>query len=92
VSQALRILVRGRVQGVGYRAWAVATARGLGLAGWVRNRQDGSVEILAAGSAAALEELVRACRHGPQAARVADVATSPADPPEGTGFVQAATV
>jgi len=60
----------GRVQGVGYRAWAVETARALGLRGWVRNRRDGSVEVLVAGADEAVTGMVTACRRGPPAARV----------------------
>lgn len=67
---ARRIVVRGRVQGVFYRNWTVATANGLGVRGWVRNRHDGSVEILACGDEAAVEALVEACRRGPEAAQV----------------------
>jgi len=67
---ARRIRVRGRVQGVGYRAWTVDVARGLGLDGWVRNRLNGSVEILAVGPAPAVDALIDRCRQGPPAARV----------------------
>ena len=70
---ATRLLIRGRVQGVGYRAWACGQARRLGLDGWVRNREDGSVELLAAGSASKLAELAELCRRGPPAALVASI-------------------
>jgi acylphosphatase len=65
-----RVRVRGRVQGVWYRAWTVEQALALGLDGWVRNRRDGSVEIVARGTAEAVGELVARCRRGPSAARV----------------------
>lgn len=84
--------ITGRVQGVGYRDWAVWTARGLGLAGWVRNRCDGSVEAVAAGPPDAVDAFIAACRQGPMAARVTDVAVSEADPPAGEGFEWTATV
>jgi acylphosphatase len=67
---AVHIRVEGRVQGVGYRAWTAATARGLGLSGWVRNRRDGAVEALIAGPAADVESMVGRCRRGPPDARV----------------------
>lgn len=67
---AVRLRVRGRVQGVCFRDWTIAAARALGLAGWVRNRADGSVEILASGPADAIETFVAQCRQGPPAARV----------------------
>ncbi|HEV2865409.1 MAG TPA: acylphosphatase [Allosphingosinicella sp.] len=65
-----RLRVHGSVQGVFYRAWTVETARALGLSGWVRNRRDGSVEIVAAGPEEALARLVEACRRGPPSAQV----------------------
>jgi len=68
--KTVRIVVRGRVQGVGYRDWAAREARALRLAGWVRNRLDGSVELLAAGEERALEEFAARCRRGPPVARV----------------------
>ena len=65
-----RLRSPGRVQGVFYRGWSVATARGLGLRGWVRNRSDGSVEMLVAGEPAQVEAMIARCHQGPPAARV----------------------
>jgi acylphosphatase len=65
-----RVVIRGRVQGVGYRVWTEMTALELGLEGWVRNRRDGSVEALFAGSADNIVAVVEACRQGPPGARV----------------------
>jgi acylphosphatase len=62
--------IRGRVQGVFFRNWAMEKARSLEIRGWVRNRQDGSVELLAFGDEDALEALTAACRVGPPAAKV----------------------
>lgn len=76
---ARHLLVRGRVQGVFYRAWAVEQARGLGIAGWVRNLRSGEVEILAIGEDAALAELIGRCRRGPPAAMVVEVAVLDAE-------------
>jgi acylphosphatase len=67
---ARHLVIHGRVQGVFYRGWSVETARGLGLGGWVRNRRDGTVEMLVAGSDAAVEAMIARCREGPPAARV----------------------
>ena len=60
------VTIRGRVQGVGFRAWTELTALERGLEGWVRNRRDGSVEALFVGSADAVAAMVAACRHGPR--------------------------
>jgi len=65
-----RLLIYGRVQGVFYRGWSVATARGLGLRGWVRNRRDGSVEMLVEGDEENVMTMIARCREGPPAARV----------------------
>jgi acylphosphatase len=64
------VVIRGRVQGVGYRAWTEVAALRLGLEGWARNRRDGSVEAVFAGPAEAVTRMVEACRRGPPAARV----------------------
>ncbi len=74
-----RVTIRGRVQGVGYRAWVEHQARVRGLEGWVRNRRDGSVEALLAGPPAIVADTVASCRHGPSSARVDDVTEEPAD-------------
>ena len=71
--------VRGRVQGVGYRDWAIRTARNLGLIGWVRNRSDRSVEALIAGDDTAVAAMIEACSRGPPAARVEEVEVQPAE-------------
>ena len=76
--RAQRLLIRGRVQGVGYRDAAVQAAFELGVCGWVRNRPDGSVEALAQGEPEAIERFVAWCRRGPPLARVADVASTDA--------------
>lgn len=83
---ARQIRVEGRVQGVGFRAWAEAEARALGLTGWVRNEPDGSVLVLAAGPEARVSELIAELHRGPPAARVRDVAVTPAEPPGIAGF------
>jgi acylphosphatase len=69
----IQVIITGRVQGVGYRAWLEYQAVASGLEGWVRNRRDGSVEALFAGNAKVVAEMVALCRHGPPSARVAAV-------------------
>ena len=89
---ASRLTIQGRVQGVGYRWWASETAHRLGLAGWVRNRADGSVEALAIGAPEAIERFVAACRQGPAHAAVTSVDVAPADDDGSAGFDQRATL
>jgi len=72
-TQARRFLVRGRVQGVGFRWFVEREAHILGVAGWVRNNADGSVEVLAMGSSEQLTGLSSRLRSGHRAARVDDV-------------------
>ncbi len=83
---AVRLLISGRVQGVGYRYWTVGTARALGLEGWVRNLADGRVEILALGAPDRIGELERACHAGPPSARVTAVARGEAGDDGSRGF------
>ena len=71
--RTIRLRIAGRVQGVGYRLWAIDTAASLGLRGWVRNRADGAVELLASGTEDAVAAMVGAARQGPAAARVSGV-------------------
>jgi acylphosphatase len=70
-------VIRGHVQGVGYRAFALRRAEALGLAGWVRNRSDGSVEVLVEGPGPDIETFFAHLRHGPPCARVEDVIRGP---------------
>ena len=67
---AVNLVIHGRVQGVFYRDWTVRNARELGLAGWVRNRPDGTVEALVQGDQALVEEMVERMRSGPPRAHV----------------------
>jgi acylphosphatase len=75
-----QVTIRGRVQGVGYRAWVEDQARGRGLDGWVRNRADGRVEALFAGPAEAVADMVALCRRGPPLSRVEAVEDEPVGP------------
>lgn len=70
--------IRGRVQGVGYRAWVAHTAAQRALEGWVRNRRDGSVEAVFAGPADDVTQMIADCRRGPRLARVDAVDDQPA--------------
>jgi acylphosphatase len=75
----LHVTIRGRVQGVGYRAWLEYQATAGGLEGWVRNRRDGTVEAVFAGPPKAVAEIVALCRHGPPSARIDAVLNEPTD-------------
>lgn len=83
-----RVVIGGRVQGVGFRQACADAARGRTVAGWVRNRRDGTVEAVFEGPAAAVETMVGWCRSGPLAARVERVEVNAEEPdPEHTqGF------
>jgi acylphosphatase len=89
---SVRLRIEGRVQGVWYRGWAMAQAQELGLSGWVRNRQDGSVEALVSGPESRLRAMIERCRRGPPAARVDRVLEEPADEPARPGFRQLPTI
>ena len=72
------VTISGRVQGVGYRAWVDEQANARGLEGWVRNRRDGSVEALFAGTPKHVADMVALCRHGPPSSRVDSVTSETA--------------
>jgi acylphosphatase len=81
MSDVIRhVLIRGAVQGVGFRYWTRRTATARGLQGWVRNRRDGSVEAVFAGPEQAVAEMVALCRRGPASARVDVVDEIAAEP------------
>lgn len=90
--RSVRLRITGRVQGVGYRAWAIDQAERFGLRGWVRNRADGSVEALTIGNDDAVAAMIEACRYGPFAARVSDIAVSEAEDDGSERFTPRATV
>lgn len=75
------VMIRGVVQGVGYRAWTEHAALRHGLEGWVRNRRDGAVEAVFAGPRDKVAAAIEACRQGPRGARVDNVEVSEADAP-----------
>lgn len=95
--EARRLLISGRVQGVGFRHWVEQTAARQGLRGFVRNLTDGRVEAVIAGDPAAVAEMARLCHRGPSGARVDRIDESTLSPDvtaalaEGAGFRRAPT-
>jgi len=83
---AYRYLVRGRVQGVGYRYFVLREAAALGVTGFARNRADGAVEVVAEGSEAVLDDLEARLRQGPAFAEVTDLERESIDPRGDSGF------
>lgn len=81
-TQELHAVVRGRVQGVGFRYFVIEKALSLGLRGFARNAGDGSVEVLAQGPRPALENLLALVRRGPASADVREIATTWSEPTE----------
>ena len=81
-----RVVVRGRVQGVGFRIFVASRARRRGVAGWVRNRADGTVEAVFEGERDAVDLVVAACSGGPRGADVSDVDVSDEEPEGLRGF------
>lgn len=84
--QRRRVVVRGRVQGVGFRWSATDEAERLGLAGWVENRDDGTVEAVVEGEEPAVEAMLAWLRHGPRTARVTGVDVQDEQPEGLHGF------
>lgn len=72
----LHVVIRGRVQGVGFRYFVMRAARALDLTGWTRNRDDGTVEVEAEGARPSLDRLVERLRQGPPGAAVTSVETA----------------
>ncbi|NLP05320.1 acylphosphatase [Candidatus Fermentibacteria bacterium] len=83
---ALRMVVRGLVQGVGFRWWAARHASRLGLSGHVRNLPDGSVELVVSGERESLDEMMELCLKGPSASEVSGVSAFPCPEPGVEGF------
>ena len=86
MSKCIRVVVSGRVHGVGFRVTCAQIAQRFGVSGTVRNRPDGTVEIHAEGPAAALDSLVEWCRVGPTMSQVTSVDVSDAEPTGESGF------
>jgi len=86
MSVRRRVVVRGSVQGVFFRDSTHREAEGAGVAGWVRNRSDGSVEAVFEGDPDAVERLVAFCREGPSRAEVSDVEVADEEPEGLEGF------
>jgi len=82
----VHVRIRGRVQGVFFRAEARARAESLGIAGWIRNAEDGSVEAAFEGDEERVQSMVGWCRRGPAGARVDDVEVESEEPTGETGF------
>ncbi|XP_021800989.1 uncharacterized protein LOC110745216 [Prunus avium] len=91
-SKTVRLVVKGRVQGVFYRNWTIENATQLGLKGWVRNRRDGSVETLLSGNPDAVQEMEQRCRRGPPSAVVTGFEVFPSTEDPGDGFERKQTV
>lgn len=85
---ARRLIVHGRVQGVFYRDWTVATARSLCIAGWVRNLPDGTVEAQLEGDLAAIERMIEAMHGGPPSAEPTKIDVQIIDSQSMSGFTR----
>jgi acylphosphatase len=87
-ARAVRLIIEGRVQGVGYRYWTMGAATERGLDGWVRNLPDGTVEALLSGPADMVAAMIDACHNGPAFAAVTAIREFPAEAPNAPGFRQ----
>ena len=88
----MNIRIEGDVQGVGFRLFAIREATALKLKGWVRNRNDGSLEAVASGPRSVVERFITACVKGPRGARVTAFNLMPTDPPDSLGFTRRPTI
>ena len=87
----MRLVIGGRVQGVGFRAFVVREASALGLQGWVRNRADGTVEAVVSGDDGKVKTLIGKCTRGPASAHVTHIDMESVPAPSETTFVAKAT-
>ena len=88
----MRLVIAGRVHGVGFRAFVVREASALGLKGWVRNRADGTLEAVVSGADAQVKVMVGKCTRGPSAALVTHIDMESAPAPSEADFVAKATL
>ena len=79
MSVVKKLVITGRVQGVGFRFHTSRVANELGVTGWVRNRRDGSVEAMVAGTSAAVDKIIEWARHGPRRAYVRTIEINDGD-------------
>ncbi|XWS66844.1 hypothetical protein CRYUN_Cryun05aG0235900 [Craigia yunnanensis] len=91
-TKTVRVVIKGRIQGVFYRNWTIENATQLGLKGWVRNRRDGSVEALFSGIPDSVQEMEQRCRRGPPTAMVTGLQVFPSNDDPGTEFGRKPTV
>lgn len=90
--KAVKVIVHGRVQGVGFREWTRRMAEQRSLSGWVRNRSEGTVEALIAGADDVVDAMLALLAKGPPASFVTKVNSEPAEMPENKGFERLPTV
>ena len=90
-NRSVHVTISGRVQGVGFRWWTTRKAGALGIAGWVRNRLDGSVEAVFSGPPTAVAAMLKACEEGPMTATVSGVDVSDCEAPQTNGFAHRPT-
>jgi len=91
-EDCVHITITGRVQGVWFRGWTAQQAHAIGIRGWVRNRGDGSVEAVFAGSHNNVNEMIKRCRKGPPLARVDSIDVSKIDHQDFNGFEKRPTI
>lgn len=87
-----RLRITGQVQGVGFREWAINEAKARSLDGWVRNRSDGTVEVMIAGPDRTIQDMLGACTQGPEGARVTNIDIQNEKEPPATGFLRKPTL
>ena len=86
MARTVHVIVFGKVQGVGYRAWTEYKARMAGLSGWVRNRRDGTVEALFYGEPEAVDAMAQACNRGPRLSAVEKIVVTERTDEPAPGF------